>query len=85
MKYVRIFDVERGYSILMVNQQVCFHSVMKHENDVGDTIGCLEVVRIYSFRKEIKLASYIAFLFVKSETNNFIKEIKHILRAFIVW
>ena len=37
--------------------------------------------------KEIKLykpASYIVVLFVKSETNNFIKEIKHILRSFIV-
>ena len=43
---------------------------------------CLQVVRIYSFMKEIKVyirASYIVFLFVKTENNNFIKEIKHVL------
>ena len=46
---------------------------------------CLQVVRIYSFVKEIKLyirASYIFFLFVKTENNNFIKKIKHVLRPF---
>ena len=38
-------------------------------------------MRIYSFMKEIKLyirASYIVFFFVKTENNNFIKEIKHV-------
>ena len=30
-------------------------------------------------------ASYIIFLFVKLENNDFIKEIKHALRAFIGW
>ena len=66
---------------------MCFHSAMKHENDVSDLIGCLQVVRIYSFTKEIKFytrASYIVFLFVKSE-NNFIKQIKYVLRDFIAW
>ena len=36
--------------------------------------------------KEIKLctrASYIVFLFVKTENNNFIKEIKYVFHAFI--
>ena len=54
---------------------------MKHENDVSIMVGCLQVVRIYSFMKEIKvdkLALYIVFLFVKMENNNFIKEIKKI-------
>ena len=49
---------------------------------------CLQVVRIYSFVKEIKLyirASYIFFLFVKTENNNFIKKIKHVISAFIDW
>ena len=32
-----------------------------------------------------KLASYIVFLFVKMENNNFIKEIKHVIIAFIAW
>ena len=32
---------------------------MKHKNDMSDTIGCLQIVRIYSFMKEIKV--YIAF------------------------
>ena len=51
-------------------------------------IGCLHVARIYNFMEEIKLykrASFIVVLFVKLETNNFIKEIKHVLRAFIAW
>ena len=61
---------------------------MKHEKDVRDGIDCLQVVRIYSFMKEIKLynykrASYIVALYVNSETNNFVKEIKHVLRDFI--
>ena len=60
----------------MIGLQVCFHSEMKHENDVSNMVGCLQVVRIYSFKKEIKVnlrASYIVFLFVKNE-NNFIKQ-----------
>ena len=67
-------------------QQLCFHSAKKHENGVSYMIGCLLVVRIYTFMKEIKLyicALYTIFLFVKSENNNFIKEIKRILPAFI--
>ena len=39
---------------------------------------CLRVARIYIVR-----ASYIVFLFVKTENNNFIKEIKHVIRASI--
>ena len=51
---------------------------MKHENDVSNIAYSLQVVRIYSFIKEIKVflrALYIVFLFVKTENNNFIKEI----------
>ena len=43
-------------------------------------IGCHQVVKVYSFAKEIKLrirASYIVFLFVKSKNNNFIEKLKH--------
>ena len=61
---------------------------MKHENDVCNMVGRLQVVRIYSFMKEIKVyisALYIVFLFVKTENNNFLKEIKHVLPAFIAW
>ena len=49
-------------------------------------VGCLQVVRIYSLMKEIKVyirALYIVFLVVKTENNNFKKEIKYVLRAFI--
>ena len=49
---------------------------MKHKNYVKDTIVCLQVRRIYSFVKEIKLyifASFIVFLF-KSENKNVIKK-----------
>ena len=28
---------------------VCFHDIMKDEKDLSDIIGCLQVVRIYSF------------------------------------
>ena len=62
-----------------------FHSAIKK---MTRAIGWLQVVRIYSFMKETKLykrASHIAFLFVKSETNKFIKEIKYVIRAFIAW
>ena len=62
---------------------------MKHENYMSDSIGCLQVVRIYSFiSEEIKVykrASYIVFLFVTTENKNLITEIKHVLRAFIGW
>ena len=64
-----------------------FQSAVKHENDVGDMVGCLQVVRIYNFMKENKFyicASYIVFLFVKKENNDLIKEIKRI-PAFIAW
>ena len=48
---------------------MCFHSALKPENHVSDMIGC-QVVRIYSFMKEIKLyirTLYIVFLFFKTE------------------
>ena len=51
-------------------------------------VGCLQVMRIYGFMKEIKVYirdSYIVFLFVKTENDNFINEIEYVLRAFIVW
>ena len=58
---------------ILIGQLVCFHSTMKHENEVSNMIGCLQVVRIYSSMNEIKVyihASYIIFLFVKTKTNN---------------
>ena len=61
---------------------------MKLENDVSNMVGCLQVVRIYSLMKEIKVyirASYIISLFVKIKNNNFIKEIEHGLCTFIAW
>ena len=45
---------------------------MKHENGVSNMVGCLQVVKIYSFMKNIevyKRASYIALLFVKTKNN----------------
>ena len=41
-----------------------------------------------SFMKEIKVwirASYMVFLCVKTENNNFLKEIKHVICAIIAW
>ena len=37
---------------------------MMHENDMCETIGCLQDVRIFSFMKEIKLYIYIYKRFV---------------------
>ena len=51
-------------------------------------VGCMQVVKIFSFMKKIKVykrASYIAFLLVTTKINNFIKEIKDFLRAFTAW
>ena len=41
------------------------------------TVSWKKVAKVYI------CASYIVFLFVKMENNNFIKEIKHVVRAFI--
>ena len=48
-----------------------FHSAMKHENDVSDTISFLQIVRIYGFMKEMKLYTRALFIiiFVKWENN----------------
>ena len=72
----------------LIGQEVCFRSAMKHENDVSIEVGCFQVARIHYFMKEIIVyirASYIVFLFVKTKNNNFIKEIKHVLRASKAW
>ena len=61
---------------------------MKHENDASNIVGRLQVVTSYSFMKEITVyihASYIVFFFVTMKTNDFIKEIKHVLRVFRAW
>ena len=63
---------------VLIGLQVCFHSAMKHENDVSQC-GWL------SPSCENLRASYILFLFVETENSNFIKEIKHVVRASIAW
>ena len=45
---------------------VCFHSAMKHANDVSN------VVTVYQLREFTVRALYIIFLFVSNENNNFI-------------
>ena len=66
---------------VLIGPQVCFRSTMKHQNDVSNMVSCLQVVRlIYSFMKVFKLhirATYIVFLFVKTENNTFIKICKN--------
>ena len=44
----------------------CFHSSMKHGNDMSNMVGCYENLQ---FRERNKT---MAFLFVKTEINNFI-------------
>ena len=70
----------------LIGLQVCFHIAMKHENDLSNVVGSLQVLRIYSFMKEIKVytrALYNVFLFAETENNNLIKEITYVLRAVI--
>ena len=73
---------------VLIGLQVCFHSAMKHENDVSNVVDCLRVVRIYSFMKEVKVyirASYTVFFFITQKIILLKKFIKHVLRAFIAW
>ena len=60
------------------------YSTMKHKNGVGNMVGCLQVVRIYSFRNEIEVyiyTSYIVFLYVTICYMLYI----YVIRAFIAW
>ena len=48
---------------------------MEHKNDESNMVACLQIVRSYSFIKEVKLyvrVSNFVFLFVKSKINSFI-------------
>ena len=65
-----------------IGQQMCFYSAMKHGNDMTEMIICLQVVKSYSFTKGMKLY-ILVFLLVKSENNDFIKEIKQVLRGWL--
>ena len=40
---------------ILIGQQVCFHNTMKCENDMSNMVVSLQVVRIHSFMKEIKV------------------------------
>ena len=43
---------------------------MKHENDVSNMVGCLQVLKLYSFMKEIKAYIRVSYIvFAKTETN----------------
>ena len=56
--------------------------------DWYDWLSPVQVESIFSFMKYIKLyihALCTAFLFAESKNNNFVKEIQHILHAFISW
>ena len=33
---------------ILIGPAVCFHSAMKHENDVSNMVDCLQVVGMYS-------------------------------------
>ena len=75
------------HAFWLVYKCIFIDSVMKHENNLSIMVGCLQVVSVYSFMKEIKAykhALIIVFLFLKMK-NNFIKEIKHVLHASTAW
>ena len=66
---------------ILIGLQVCFHSVMKHENDINNVVwlslSCANLQDVGT--------SYIVFLFVNMENDHFIEEIKHVIRASIAW
>ena len=68
---------------VLISLQVCFHSAMKHGNGMSNMVKCLWVVRIYNFMEEMRV--YLLLHILPLENNDFIKEIKHALCAFIAW
>ena len=70
---------------VLIGQQVCFDSVMKNENDVVIWLAVSKLWELTVSWKKLKYtyASHIVFLFAKTENDNFIKEIKHVISAFI--
>ena len=57
---------------------VCFHSAMKHENGVSN------VVRLSPSSGNLQYAIRLSsFSSVNNENDNFIKEIKHVVRSSI--
>ena len=65
---------------VLTGLQMCFHSAMKHENGKWREQCGLTLSELWEFTV---CASYIVFLFVNNENDNFIKEIKHVVRASI--
>ena len=71
-------------ALLLVYKYVFIHSFVLRSTKMTQAIW-LAVSKLWEFTVLWKKsASYIVFLFVKTK-NNFIKEIKHVLRAFIAW
>ena len=64
-KYFYKIFITKNFDIkcILTSQRVCFQRAMKHENYVSNMIGCLQVVRIYSFMKEIRLYSHALFIY----------------------
>ena len=74
---------------LLIDLQGFFHSAMKYENGV---MIWLAVSKLWEFTISLTKEDYIhtrasciVFLFVKSGNDNFIKEIRYVLRAFTAW
>ena len=72
----------------LVNKCVFIVLLYKHANDVSNMV----ISKLWGFTvswKKFKYCIlcivYTVFLFVKIENSNFIKEIKHVLRAFVAW
>ena len=62
--FIALYINNLDSTCVLIGLQVRFYSAMKHENEVSNMVGCLQVVRIYSFMKQIKVyirAKYIVF------------------------
>ena len=41
---------------------IIIYTSLKHKNDVSNMVGCLQVVKIYSFMKEIKVDIRVSYI-----------------------
>ena len=74
---------------VLIGLQVCFHSAMKHENDVSNVVwlspSC-EKLQFHERNQSIHVYElHISSFSLLNTENNFIKEIKHVILSFKAW
>ena len=92
--------IKNSYKIIWIGRafwlsngkQVCFHSTMKHENDISSMIGCLQLSckNLHFHKRNKTICTYvlcISFFILLSWQIIvlYCKKLKHFLHAFIAW